>query len=287
MMGIGFAADAATWDRAYSNRAAVADTAEWMAETAEKSRRFRTDHPSATLDVAYAPGPRRDFDIFKPAGTPRGTLIFIHGGYWRAGTRQEHSHFAAGALAHGWCVAMPEYPLCPDVRIGEISRLMTQATDAIAYHCPDGPLVLSGHSAGGQLATYVASEGSGLSRRTRDRIRLVVSLSGVHDLRPLLFTSDLNGSLQLDQREADEFSSALRRPGHAFELACVCGGAELAEFRRQNALLANIWQGFGLTCSAIEYEGRNHFTLLDLMSDRESAMTSLLTDRSSQQPARG
>lgn len=286
-MGIGFAADAASWDRAYSNRAAVTNTAEWMAETAEKARRFRADHPSSGQGIAYAPGPRRDFDIFEPGTDALGTLIFIHGGYWRAGTRQEHSHFAAGALAEGWRVAIPEYPLCPDVRVGEISHLMTQATEAIASRCPDGPIVLSGHSAGGQLAAYVVSEGSGLSRETRERIRLVVSLSGVHDLRPLLFTSDLNGSLLLDQREADEFSPVLRRPGHAFELACVCGGAELAEFRRQNALLANIWQGFGLTCSAIEYEGRNHFTLLDLMSDRDSAMTRLLTDRSSQQPARG
>lgn len=286
-MGIGFAADATAWDRAYSNRAAVANTSEWMAETAEKSNRFRAEHPHSKLGVAYAAGARRDFDLFEPGTAARGTLIFIHGGYWRAGTRQEHSHFAAGALAQGWRVAIPEYPLCPDVRIGEISHLMTQATDAIAAQCPDGPIVVSGHSAGGQLATYVVSEGSGLSRQTRERIRLVVSLSGVHDLRPLLFTADLNGSLHLDQREADAFSPVLRRPGHGFELACVCGGAELPEFRRQNALLANIWQGFGLTCGAFEYEGRNHFTLLDLMSDSDSAMTRLLTDRAGQYSARG
>lgn len=277
-MGIGFAADAANWDLAYSNRAAVTNTAEWMAETAEKAIRFRGEHQSSRLDVAYAPGPRRDFDIFEPETAALGTLIFIHGGYWRAGTRQEHSHFAAGALSRGWRVAIPEYPLCPDVRVNEISHLMTQATEAIASHCPDGQIVLSGHSAGGQLATYVVSEGSGLSRHTRQRLRLVVSLSGVHDLRPLLFTNDLNGSLRLDQREADEFSSVLRRPGHDFQLACVCGGDELPEFRRQNALLANMWQGFGLSCDAIEYEGRNHFTLLDLMSDRDSAMTRLLTN---------
>lgn len=286
-MSIGYAADAASWDRAYSNRIAVSNTAEWMAETAEKARGFTTDYPfSSRLGIDYAPGLRRDFDIFEPQNVARGTLIFIHGGYWRAGSKEEHHHFAAGALAEGWRVAIPEYPLCPDVRIAEISQLMTQATEAVASHCPDGPIVLSGHSAGGQLATFVVSEGSGLSSETRDRIKLVVSLSGVHDLRPLLFTSDLNGSLHLDQREADGFSPALRRPGHGFELACVCGGAELAEFRRQNALLANIWQGFGLTCSTIEYEGRNHFTLLDLMCDHDSAMTRLLTGRSSQQTAR-
>jgi pimeloyl-ACP methyl ester carboxylesterase len=270
----------ADWDVAYSNRLAVADSAEWLAESAREAARFQADYRGRTeIDLVYGTGVRQTFDVFHPLEEPRGTLIFIHGGYWRASSKEEHWHFAAGALAAGWRVVLPEYPLCPTVRVSEISVGIAQALDVILERLPEGPVVLSGHSAGGQLASYAASGASGLSERVRSRIGRVVSISGIHDLRPLLATVDLNGSLRLDRDEAIQFSPALGEPGHDFELFCVCGGAELAEFRRQNELLANIWTGLGLTTFATEYPGLNHFSILDLLQDPDSGFTRLLTLR--------
>jgi pimeloyl-ACP methyl ester carboxylesterase len=241
---------------------------------------FRTVYRGRSeIDLVYGTGTRQTFDIFHPLEGPRGTLVFIHGGYWRASSKEEHSHFAAGPLAAGWRVVFPEYPLCPSVRVADISEGIVQAIDIIVERLPDGPVVLSGHSAGGQLASYAVSRASGLSDQARARIGRTVSVSGLHDLRPLLATTDLNGSLRLDRAEAIRFSSALSEPGHRFELFCVCGGAELAEFRRQNELLANLWNGLGLTTCSAEYPGLNHFTILDLLRDPDSDFTRLLTMR--------
>jgi arylformamidase len=268
------------WDVAYSNRLAVADSAGWLAESARKAARFQADYRGHTeINLVYGAGVRQTFDVFHPLGEPRGTLIFIHGGYWRASSKEEHWHFAAGPLAAGWRVVLPEYPLCPAVRVSGISAGIVRALEVVLERMPEGPVVLSGHSAGGQLASYAASMASGLSERARSRIGRVVSVSGLHDLRPLLATVDLNGSLRLDRDEAIRFSPALGEPGHDFELFCVCGGAELAEFRRQNELLANIWAGLGLTACATEYPALNHFTILDLLEDPDSEFTRLLTIR--------
>ncbi|MDZ4354815.1 MAG: alpha/beta hydrolase, partial [Variovorax sp.] len=36
------------------------------------------------LDLAYGPDPAERLDLFLPEGRPRGTLMYIHGGYWRS-----------------------------------------------------------------------------------------------------------------------------------------------------------------------------------------------------------
>lgn len=129
---------------------------------------------------------------------------------------------------------------------------------------PEGPLVLTGHSAGGHLVTWLASTASPLDAALRRRIPRVVSLSGVHDLRPVCRSEELNVDLRLSATEAAAHSPVLHTPAHAFTLVCLCGGAELPEFRRQNALLANLWSGLGVVSShADEIDGANHFTLLD------------------------
>jgi arylformamidase len=55
-----------------------------------------------------------------PKGTPKGLVVFVHGGFWMKLDKSFWSHLAAGPLAHGHAVAMPSYTLCPDIRISGI-----------------------------------------------------------------------------------------------------------------------------------------------------------------------
>ncbi|WP_158700926.1 alpha/beta hydrolase [Phytohalomonas tamaricis] len=266
------------WDTAYSNRLAVTDSAALIAAWSTQSEAFARQHDARLeRDLAYGRESREAFDVYHPEGDVNGTLILFHGGYWRALSKNDHHHFAAGALARGWRVVIADYPLCPTVRMSHIASCATQAIEVAVTHWHDAPVVLAGHSAGGQLVSYVVSEASGLSDAARRYIKRVVSISGVHDLRPLLNTTDLNDALRLDEQEAIELSPALGRPGHSFELVCACGGGELDEFRRQNALLANVWTGFGLDTRAIEYAGYHHFSVMDLLADAESELTRQVT----------
>ena len=100
------------------------------------------------LDLAYGPKPRNRLDLFAPESSPKGLVVYIHGGFWRTFDKSAWSHLAKGPLAHGYAVAMPSYTLCPEVRMGEIVREVAQAVSHAAG-LVDGPILLTGHSAGG------------------------------------------------------------------------------------------------------------------------------------------
>src|SRR5690606_30985533 len=146
----------------------------------------------AELGVAYGDDARERFDLFMPGREPRGLVVFVHGGYWMALDNSYWSHLAAGSVDNGYAVAMPSYSLCPQVRIAQIT-VQIAAAIATAAGRVSGPIHLVGHSAGGHLVTRMISHTSPLTEDVAGRISNVVSLSGVHDLRPLMRTS-MNGT---------------------------------------------------------------------------------------------
>jgi arylformamidase len=265
------------WSAAYNNRAAVPEVGAWMAATAAASQAFRAAYPGRVeADVAYGPHERERYDLWHPEGEARGTQVFFHGGYWRAGDKASYWHLAQHLLAAGWRVAFITYPLCPAVTLAQITRSAQHAIEHLAHRVPEGPLVLSGHSAGGHLVTWLASTASTLAPAVRERIPRVVSLSGVHDLRPMRRSDELNVDLRLSADEAAALSPVLYHPASAFELVCVAGSTELPEFRRQSLLLAALWAGLGVPTRAVEIDGAHHFTLLDGLLQRDSVLTALL-----------
>jgi len=256
------------WDSAYANGDNIAGSHRWPEAWVEPAARFRAELTAAgraQLDLPYGSLPRNRFDLFHPDGTAMGLLVFVHGGYWLAFDKSYWSHYARGALAHGYAVAMPSYSLCPDIRIAGIGAEIGAAIAAAATGV-DGPIVLAGHSAGGQLAARMATQIAPIPEAIGQRICRVVSISGLHDLRPLMGT-EMNQTLHIDEAEAMAESPALLRPRPQVELTCWVGGAERQEFRRQSALLANVWIGLGGRTEVVEEPNRHHFDVLDGMVD--------------------
>lgn len=265
------------WDDAYANAPHIPGGERWPAAWIEPARRYR-DAMLATgraeLDVAYGSRPRNRFDLFLPDGEPAGLIVYVHGGYWLRNEKSFWSHLARGAVLAGHAVAMPAYSLCPEVRIADITREIGQAIEAAAARV-SGPIRLVGHSAGGHLATRMVSSTSPLPEGTRHRIAHTLSISGVHDLRPLLRTA-LNATLRLDADEALRESPALLEPLPGTRLTCWVGSAERAEFVRQNALLASIWKGLGAATAAVEEPDRHHFDAVDGLADPEHPLARTL-----------
>jgi acetyl esterase/lipase len=225
-------------------------------------------------DLRYGANPRCTWDRFEPAGNPLGTLVFIHGGYWMRFDKSFFSHLAAGALARGWTVAMPQYPLCPEVHIRDITRHVGDAVATIAAET-HGPIALAGHSAGGHLAARMICADSPLPGPVGERVRAVVPISGVHDLRPMLRTQH-NDTLHLDEAEAVAESPALLRPAADCPVTCWVGANERSEFVRQNALLANIWRGLGARTHCVEEPDRHHFSIVEGLTDPDHPLTRTL-----------
>ncbi len=122
-----------------------------------------------------APDEERRLAVHAPAGPPAGVALLVHGGYWRSRwTPALMTRLAADLAGRGWCAAVLGYrrpdrhgwdATVDDVRAGVV---------AAAALAPGRPLVLVGHSAGGQLALQAAESVPGVA--------LAVSLAGVVDL---------------------------------------------------------------------------------------------------------
>jgi arylformamidase len=116
---------------------------------------------------------------------------------------------------------------------------------------------------------------SPLPNAERRRIVNTVSISGVHDLRPLMRTA-MNETLAIDGEEAGTESPALLEPMDGARLCCWVGAGERAEFIRQNALLANVWTGLGASTMVVEEPDRHHFDVIDGLADPDHALTRTL-----------
>lgn len=264
------------WDDAYANRAHVPGADAIVAGWGPAAAAFRARLGSrAQIDVPYGPGARQRLDLFLPEAAPRGLACFIHGGYWMAFDKSVWSHLAEGALAAGWAVALPSYTLAPEARISEITREIAAALSHAAGMVP-GPIRLAGHSAGGHLAARMVCTDAPLAPPLRARIAHVLSISGVHDLRPLRATK-LNDTLGIDAAEARCESPALRDPARDTRLTAWVGGAERPEFRRQTDLLVTAWALPGIATRAHHEPNRHHFDVIAGLTDRLHPLTRAFT----------
>lgn len=149
--------------------------------------------PGGARRVRYGEDPSQFADLHLPAGTPRGVVVVVHGGFWSAGYDLSLGTPLAQALAaQGWIAWNLEYR-----RVGRgggggggVPTTLDDVAagiDALADVDPglDLSTVLGlGHSAGGHLAVWAAGRDR-TSRWAPARVPLtgVVSQAGVLDLR--------------------------------------------------------------------------------------------------------
>ena len=265
------------WDNAYANGPNIAGGERWpglWVAPADAYRKELAGQGRAKLDIAYGAHDRQRLDLFLPAAAPKGLVVFVHGGYWMRLDKSFWSHLARGGNAHGFAVAMPSYRLCPEVGLADISSDVAQAI-ARAMDEVAGPVALTGHSAGGHLVSRMICRGAPLPPERQGRITSVVSISGLHDLRPLQRTA-MNETLRIDDATALRESPALLAPIEGARVTAWVGGAERNEFRRQAQLLANIWTGLGASTAYVEAPDRHHFDVIDELAEPESGLVGAL-----------
>lgn len=251
-------------DRDYMNGAFIPGAADYPARWLAKSTAFRASlGPRATLDLPYGPAPRQKLDLFLPEGPPRGTVVFVHGGYWHLFDKSHWSHLAAGALAQGFAVAMPGYTLAPEARLAAMTTEIATACRLVAARVP-GPMVVTGHSAGGHLAARMGSADIAAP------VARVVPISPLTELGPLMATT-MNATLGIDAAEAATESPArlALRPGTTAHI--WVGAAERPAFLWQARTLAEEWN-----CPWTTDPDRHHFDVIDALEDPNSPLTEAL-----------
>ena len=249
--------DRIDWDDAYDNMGHIPGSRAYPDQWAARAAAFRERWTPAALDQGYGAGPRERFDLFRPTGAAHGLVVFVHGGFWMRLDKSFWSDLAEGALSAGWAVAIPSYSLAPEVRIASITQQIGRAVMAAAARVP-GPVRLAGHSAGGHLVSRMVCRSGPLDPETAGRVVRVLSISGLHDLRPLMRTS-MNDVLRIDPEEAEAESPALLQPVNRIPATAWVGGGERPEFLRQARLLADAWP-----TAELRVDGdHDHFTVID------------------------
>lgn len=255
-------------EREYTSRALVPEHPQYFARWERDSQYVRSTQPGH-LDLAYGRHDRQKLDLF-PAKDARGTLVFIHGGFWRSLDKDLFSWLAAPFAAAGIGVAVPRYRFVPEVSIEDV---VEDAIDCLSWLFANGArhglamerVVISGWSAGAHLTAAVFAAPRGRLAFDPSRIAGGVAMSGIYEFEPLRHYS-FNSEFRLDPAAVARLDLAPRRPTVPAPLLLAAGSEESSEFRRQTELLAKAWAP--QTRAPMLLPGVNHFSIVDALGER-------------------
>jgi arylformamidase len=259
--------DQQDFDRAYANGAFIPGSDQLPGVWAKKAASFRDSLGNRLRSgLSYGSGARQQFDLFLPKVDPKGLMVFVHGGYWLDFGRESWSHLAAGALERGWACAMPSYTLAPAARISAITQEVAAAVRA-ASGLVAGPVVVTGHSAGGHLAARM-----GCGDLALDAVVRVVPISPIAELSPIARTA-MNGALKLTEAEIASESPARLSLRTGCSAHVWVGAQERPAFLWQARLLSEEW-----ACPWTPEPGRHHFDVIDGLSRADSPLMAAILD---------
>lgn len=118
----------------------------------------------AYKDISYTKnnnGKDVKLNIFTPKnikGKNYPVLIFVYGGNWNTGNKNKYNLLGKNFARKNMVVVIPDYTLSPDADVDEMTKEIAAAiqftkANAKKYHGDLDQIFISGHSAGGQLAS--------------------------------------------------------------------------------------------------------------------------------------
>lgn len=262
----------------YRNRDFIPDFDAIAAETEARSRAF-ADTVRIERDLSYGPTPRQVFDLVHPPDPAPGAPLhmFIHGGYWRSGSKAAHTRVAAPVIAAGGIAALIGYDLMPGTRLAEIVAQVRAAARHLVALAPEigadpARFTVSGHSAGAHLASLLAARARG-DHGAPDvpPIRGMLLVSGIYDLSgiPGSFLKDEAG-MRPDEAKAWSPLAARHLPGPTRII--TRGADETAPFQEQAVALKAMLDRDGQETELRREPGRNHLNVVWDLADPEAPL---------------
>jgi arylformamidase len=257
--------------------------------------RRKRAQPRHTLRQARHPyGESADerLDLFWPAeatGAPRPLHIFIHGGYWRAFSRQDYAFVADSIVAAGAVVVMIGYGLMPTIRMAELIRQVRSAgtwtaRNVEAFGGDPARISASGHSAGAHLASFLATD---LAGEDTPPVSSLLLVSGIYDVRPIR-DSLLQAELALSEAETRRWSPIDHRLKPGTSVTIAVGADETAPFLAQAEAYGGHLARQGIETRNVVLRGEDHMTVVRRLGQAGTAAAGLLAaaiDRTASPPS--
>lgn len=266
-------------ERHFNPRVAVADALEQIASFPQRSAAAR-ETLNAHYDIRFGERPKETLDLFLPAGADRSgavpAQIFIHGGYWRALDKSDHSFVAAATVAAGAAHISLNYDLCPEVTLDTIVDEMRNAVRYIVLNAHTlgvdrKRLVIGGHSAGAHLAAMMLRQDWASDGLPADPFFGLAQISGIYEPEAVMHTS-VNDDVQLTQEMARRNDAIAEPPLSRAPVLIAVGGDEPEGWRRQSADYAATCRGAGLEVEEMVVPGTHHFTVLAASCDASAPL---------------
>lgn len=250
-----------------------------------------TDGDPVVERITYGDDPSQYGDLYRPAGTPRGVVVVVHGGFWR-----DQYDLTLGAplaeslAAAGWVAWNLEYrrvgtgagggggnpETFDDVAAG-IDRL---ADVDLGVDLDTSAVVTLGHSAGGHLATWAASRGRFEPWAGGVEVTHVISQAGVLDLVDA-HEADLGAGAVADllghAPGADDADDAVDSDDSRLDpqqqvpldqpVWCVHGTDDVNVPYAQSEQYVEAATAAGATAELVTIDGGDHFVVIDVTSE--------------------
>ena len=174
--------------------AQLSPSATWAAHAANQYQVF----PNLTYLTASNFDAKLDIYARRGATTPQPTVIFMHGGFWAAGSKEASLMSLLPWMEMGWTVVNVEYrlarvALAPAAVEDCLCALRYVAAQAKTYNIDTTRIVLTGESAGGHLTltTGMIPESAGLDRECAGntpmpKVAAMVNWYGITDVADVI-----------------------------------------------------------------------------------------------------
>jgi arylformamidase len=243
-------------DRAYNNSLAVENSAE-IIETWMKTSAQVRERATGEQDIGYGSHPKQSYDYFS-AGDNSPIMVYIHGGWWQARSKDDFTFIVPPLIDLGFSVAMLGYRLAPDATMDQIVSDVRTGLSAIEIKIQHERgsfpgFHLLGWSAGAHLVTSVLNESN---------VKDGLCISGVYDLEPIRHCY-VNDKLQLN-REISLANSPIIKTNHfGKKIDLFVGSAELLHMQEQTKKFYEYRKRNAQTGEFQILNDFNHYTIFD------------------------
>jgi arylformamidase len=260
----------------YNPRVSVPEFPELAKVRAAQARKVR-DTAKSWLNVPYGSSPRERLDIY-PAEYPGGpVLVYIHGGYWRSGSKEDNCNFVPTFTKRGATVVLVEYDLCPQVTITDIVRETRSAVawvykNIVRYSGDPSKLFLSGHSAGGHLTAMALAHDWAKEGFPADLIKGAVATSGVYDLDMVMEIS-VQEQVLMTPEIAKQNNPFLNPPRVKCPVLVAVGGAEPKGWQQMSENYFAFCKQNDMQVEYLVEPDANHYTMSERLLDDARLLT--------------
>ena len=267
----------------------------WMSphthrDAATQPRRRRACHDRLVRRLDYGTDPSQFGELTLPAADApvRGLAVVVHGGFWRQAHGLELGRpLAADLVAAGWAAWNLEYrrvgagggwPATFDDVAAGLDLLAEDGQQAAGGRLPLDRVVAVGHSAGGQLAVWLAARptlpAGAPGAAPRVRLRGVVSQAGVLDLLDASAhgvgrgaVEDLLGARPDLVPDRYRLASPAARVPIGVPVTCVHGTADANVPIRQSERFVAAATAAGDVAELVTLPGVEHMAVIDPSTD--------------------